>query len=73
LQLLFSIPGFKLVYGGLSDDIFTTFEIGEEHVSKMYLNPELRITNNSHECHHHITDDDNDRKRKHFRRIIFPY
>ena len=37
------IPGFKLVYGGSSDDTFTTFEIGSKHVPKMYLNLELNI------------------------------
>jgi hypothetical protein len=31
------IPGFKSVYGGSSDDTFTTFEIEEEHISKMCL------------------------------------
>lgn len=34
------IPGFRLVYGGLSKDTFTTFEIGAE-VPKVYLNLEL--------------------------------
>jgi catechol 2,3-dioxygenase-like lactoylglutathione lyase family enzyme len=67
------IPGFKLVYGGSPHDTFTTFEIGEEHISKICLNLELNktITNNNHELHHNITDDDNYRKRKHFGRIIF--
>ena len=61
------IPGFKLVYGGSSDDTFTTFEIGSEHVPKMYLNLELNITDNNHEHH-----DDNDKKqRQYFGRIIF--
>ena len=64
------IPGFKLVYGGSSNDTFTTFEIGDEHVPKMYLNLELGIANNSHDRHRGITDD-NHRKRKHFGRIIF--
>jgi catechol 2,3-dioxygenase-like lactoylglutathione lyase family enzyme len=50
------IPGFKLVYGGSSDDTFTTFEIGRIHVPKMYLNLELNITNNNHEHHHTIYD-----------------
>jgi catechol 2,3-dioxygenase-like lactoylglutathione lyase family enzyme len=43
------IPGFKLVYGGFRNDIFTTFEIGQEHTSKMCLNLELGIVNNNHE------------------------
>jgi hypothetical protein len=34
------IPGFKIVYGGLIDDTFTTFKIGEDIT--MYLNLELR-------------------------------
>jgi catechol 2,3-dioxygenase-like lactoylglutathione lyase family enzyme len=63
------IPGFKLVYGGLLKDTFTTFEIGEEHVPKMYLNLELSITNNNNH-NHHITDY-NSRKRQYFGRIIF--
>ena len=58
------IPGFKLVYGGSSDDNFTTFEIEEEHISKMCLNLELSITNNNNSHHHQ-------RKRKNFGRIIF--
>ena len=66
------IPGFKLVYGGSSDDTFSTFEIGKEHVSKMYLNLELSITNNDHTHRHATYDDDNDRKlRRYFGRIIF--
>jgi catechol 2,3-dioxygenase-like lactoylglutathione lyase family enzyme len=61
------IPGFKLVYGGSSDDTFTTFEIGSKHVPKMYLNLELNITNNNHEH-----QDDNDKKQRQcFGRIIF--
>ena len=58
------IPGFKLVYGGSSDDTFTTFEIEQEHISKMCLNLELSITNNNNNHHHQ-------RKRKNFGRIIF--
>ena len=58
------IPGFKLVYGGSSDDTFTTFEIKDEHISKMYLNLELSITNNNNSHNHR-------RKRKNFGRIIF--
>jgi catechol 2,3-dioxygenase-like lactoylglutathione lyase family enzyme len=66
------IPGLKLVYGGSSDDTFSTFEIGKEHVPKTYLNLELSITNNDH-THRHVTNnDDNDRKqRQYFGRIIF--
>jgi catechol 2,3-dioxygenase-like lactoylglutathione lyase family enzyme len=63
------IPGFKLVYGGSSDDRFTTFEIGEENVTKMCLNLELSITNNNRE-HHHTTYDDR-KQRQYFGRIIF--
>jgi catechol 2,3-dioxygenase-like lactoylglutathione lyase family enzyme len=63
------IPGFKLVYGGSSDDMFTTFEIGEENVTKMCLNLELGITNNNRE-HHHTTYDDR-KQRQYFGRIIF--
>jgi catechol 2,3-dioxygenase-like lactoylglutathione lyase family enzyme len=57
------IPGFKVVYGGSSEDTFTTFEIGE-HTTKMYLNLELGLANSNHSG--------NDRKRRqHFGRIIF--
>lgn len=52
------IPGFKLVYGGSSDDTFTTFEIGEQN-PKDYLNLELYDTTT------------NNYARKHFGRIIF--
>ena len=54
------IPGFRLVYGGSSKDIFTTFEIGEE-VPRTCLNLELITTaiSNSEHC------------RNHFGRIIF--
>ena len=54
------IPGFRLVYGGSSKDIFTTFEIGEE-VPRTCLNLELVTTtiSNSKHCG------------KHFGRIIF--
>ena len=56
------IPGFKLVYGGSSDDTFTTYEIGE-YIPKMYLNLELIITNDNHK--------DTKRKKQQFGRIIF--
>jgi catechol 2,3-dioxygenase-like lactoylglutathione lyase family enzyme len=52
------IPGFKLVYGGSSNDTFTTFEIGE-HIPKDYLNLEIYGTTT------------NNYARKHFGRIIF--
>jgi catechol 2,3-dioxygenase-like lactoylglutathione lyase family enzyme len=52
------IPGFKLVYGGSSNDIFTTFGIGG-HIPKDYLNLELKDTTT------------NNYIRKHFGRIIF--
>jgi catechol 2,3-dioxygenase-like lactoylglutathione lyase family enzyme len=52
------IPGFKLVYGGSSNDTFTTFEIGKR-IPKDYLNLEL----------YHATT--NNYARKHFGRIIF--
>ena len=58
------IPGLKLVYGGSSDDTFTTFELEEEHISKMCLNLELSIINNNNNHWHQ-------RKRKNFGRIIF--
>lgn len=64
------IPGFMLVYGS-SDDIFTTFEIGEEeYKSKMCLNLELGF-NNYREPPNHIAENYNGGKRQHFGRIIF--
>ena len=52
------IPGFRLVYGGSSNDTFTTFEIGE-NIPKDYLNLELYDTTT------------NNHARKNFGRIIF--
>jgi hypothetical protein len=54
-------PGFKIVYGGSSDDTFTTFKIGDDIT--MYLNLELRTDTNII-----ITHVDN---RRNFGRIIF--
>jgi|SRR5215207_9998370 len=51
------IPGFRLVYGGSSNDTFTTFEIGAE-ISEMCLNLELNTITNEY-------------YRKDFGRIIF--
>jgi Glyoxalase/Bleomycin resistance protein/Dioxygenase superfamily len=53
------IPGFKLIYGGSLNDIFSTYEIGESDGSKMCLNLELIRPAN-----HRISG-------KHFGRIIF--
>ena len=39
------LPGFKVVYGGSYNDVFTIFEIGEEYYYKMYLNLELKRNN----------------------------
>ena len=55
------MPGFRLAYGGLSHDSFTTYEVGES--TKMYLNLELYINNNNNQ-----QDKINTR---HFGRIIF--
>jgi hypothetical protein len=54
------IPGFRLAYGGSSNDSFTTFEIGED-MPKMYLNLELATNHKS----------DYDIPPKHFGRVIF--
>lgn len=62
------IPGFKLVYGGSCEDTFATYEIGE-HLPKVYMNLELRISDNTRDQHH--TTYDNDRKKQYFGRIIF--
>lgn len=56
------IPGFKLVYGGLCNDTFSTYEIGR-YEFKMYLNLEL-ITSGGN-VHHQ------DKRAKQFGRIIF--
>jgi catechol 2,3-dioxygenase-like lactoylglutathione lyase family enzyme len=55
-----NIPGFRLAYGGSSDDSFTTFEIGSD-MPKMYLNLEL-ATNRKSEY---------DISPKYFGRVIF--
>jgi catechol 2,3-dioxygenase-like lactoylglutathione lyase family enzyme len=57
------IPGFKVAYGGSSEDTFTTFEIGE-NITKMYLNLELSIANSNHSGSVR-------KRRQHFGRIIF--
>jgi catechol 2,3-dioxygenase-like lactoylglutathione lyase family enzyme len=61
------IPGFRLIYGGSFNDIFSTYEIGESNDSKIYLNLELiRPTNDRNIQNDHVTT-----SRKHFGRIIF--
>lgn len=61
------IPGFRLVYGGSFNDIFSTYEIGESNDSKIYLNLELiSLTNGRNNQNDHVTT-----SRKHFGRIIF--
>ena len=57
------IPGFKLVYGGSSDDSFTTYKIGDNNTSA-YLNLELNLDTNICNSTHYLD-------RKHFGRIIF--
>jgi hypothetical protein len=54
------IPGFRLAYGGSSNDSFTTFEIGGD-MPKMYLNLELATNHKSK----------NDISAKYFGRVIF--
>ena len=56
------IPGFSIVYGG-SNAAFTTFKIGEDITTKMYLNLELRSNND--------TDIPQFNNRRDFGRIIF--
>jgi catechol 2,3-dioxygenase-like lactoylglutathione lyase family enzyme len=55
-----NIPGFRLAYGGSSDDSFTTFEIGGD-MPKMYLNLELATNRKS----------EHDTSPKYFGRVIF--
>jgi catechol 2,3-dioxygenase-like lactoylglutathione lyase family enzyme len=55
------MPGFRLAYGGLSNDSFTTYEVGE--FTKIYLNLELYINNNNNQ--------QDKIKTRHFGRIIF--
>ncbi len=50
------IPGFKLSYGGSSNDHFTTYKIGNDHFFE-YLNLELDeefYINNPKNCHSHF-------------------
>ena len=56
------IPGFKLVYGGSSDDSFTTYKIGND--TSGYLNLELNLDTN-------ISNPTNYPDKGHFGRIIF--
>jgi len=66
------IPGFKLVYGGLSSDTFTTFEIGKESISKMWLNLELSKVVTSNNDEHPPPKRYSERsQRRYFGRIIF--
>lgn len=58
------IPGFRLVYGGSTNDNFSTYEIGKSNSSKIYLNLEL-IPQTSDQ------NDDTTKSRKYFGRIIF--
>ena len=55
-----NIPGFRLAYGGSSNDSFTTFEIGGD-MPKKYLNLELATKRNS----------EHDISLRHFGRVIF--
>ena len=57
------IPSFKLVYGGSSNDSFTTYQIGNDNTSA-YLNLELNQNI-------HISNPNNYLGRRHFGRIIF--
>ena len=59
----FRIPGFKIAYGRSNADSFTTFEIGEDITTKMYLNLELRTNNDITISHLN--------NRRNFGRIIF--
>lgn len=61
------IPGFRLVYGGSSNDIFSTYEIGDPNSSRVYLNLELiRSANDQNIQEDYVTTTN-----KHFGRIIF--
>jgi catechol 2,3-dioxygenase-like lactoylglutathione lyase family enzyme len=55
-----NIPGFRLAYGGSSNDSFTTFEIGGD-MPKTYLNLELATKRKS----------EYDIPPRHFGRVIF--
>ena len=56
------IPGFRLIYGGSSDDSFTTYQIGSDN-NITFLNLELKRVsdNDSHQKNHRVD----------FGRIIF--
>lgn len=62
------VPGFRIIYGGSTNDSFSTYEIGRSkssNSSKTYLNLEMiRRTSDQ-------DDDDAATSRKHFGRIIF--
>ena len=62
------IPGFRLVYGGSVNDVFSTYEIGDSNSSKVYLNLELfHQTNDQNIQYDHVIA----AARTHFGRIIF--
>lgn len=60
------IPGFKLVYGGSSEDSFATYEIGNNNTTTIsaHLNLELNLDMNISNPTHYLD-------RRHFGRIIF--
>ena len=58
------IPGFKLIYGGSSEDSFTTYKIGNNTNTSAYLNLELNLDTNICNSIHYLD-------RKHFGRIVF--
>jgi hypothetical protein len=61
------MPGFRLIYGGSLNDIFSTYEIGETNGSKICLNLELiRPTNDRNNTNNSAIT-----SRKHFGRIVF--
>ena len=57
------IPGFKLVYGGSSNDSFTTYQTGNDN-SSAYLNLELDANIATSHPNNYL-------ERRHFGRIIF--
>jgi hypothetical protein len=66
INFYFSVPGFKLVYGGSPTDSFTTHEVGSaesKSIPKTYLNLELASPIS--------TDYNIDYSRTYFGRIIF--
>lgn len=65
------VPGFRLVYGGSTNDNFSTYEIGGSNNSRIYLNLELIRQTNDQDDGVGVDVDIDATSKKYFGRIIF--